>query len=408
AIAHRNAVSFLHWALSTFSPSELQGTLASTSLNFDLSVFELFVPLSCGASVIVARNALQLPELKDASRVTLINTVPSAIAELLRQGGVPSSVRVVNLAGEALPRALAQAVYALPSVLKLFNLYGPSEDTTYSTGSLVSRNETPLIGKPLSNTRAYVLDSSLQPAPIGVAGELFLAGDGQARGYLLRPELTAERFIPEPFGPPGSRMYRTGDRARFLHDGRLEYLGRVDLQVKVRGFRIELGEVEAALLSSSSVNDAVVVAREDIPGDKRLVAYLTSKHDADVSADALRAHLKQRLPEYMVPSSFVVLEALPLNSNGKVDRKSLPAPEAPRSERQYLAPRTPIESALASIWSEVLKVPQVGVLDSFFELGGHSLLATQVMSRVRTAFAVELPLQAFFETPTVEALARRI
>ncbi|NNC00087.1 amino acid adenylation domain-containing protein, partial [Corallococcus exiguus] len=407
AISHGNAVAFLHWALETFSPEELKGTLAATSLNFDLSVFELFAPLSSGGAVVVARNALHLAELSTAGHVTLINTVPSAMAQLLRLGAVPPSVRVINLAGEALPETLARQVYAVPTVQKLFNLYGPSEDTTYSTASLVGRNEVPLIGRPLPATRAYVLDASLQPVPVGVAGELYLAGEGQARGYLLRPELTAERFIPEPYGPPGGRMYRTGDRVRYRLDGRLEYLGRIDFQVKVRGFRIELGEIEAALRRAPGLKDAVVVAKGEA-ADKRLVAYVTPKANASLEVEALKTHLRLGLPEYMVPAAFVVLDALPLNSNGKVDRKALPEPEAPQSGDTYVAPRTEVEAKLASIWAEVLRLPQVGVKDSFFELGGHSLLATQVVSRVRAEFSVELPLRALFESPTVEALAVRL
>ncbi|WP_370469510.1 non-ribosomal peptide synthase/polyketide synthase, partial [Corallococcus caeni] len=407
AISHGNAVSFLHWALATFTPEELKGTLAATSLNFDLSVFELFAPLSSGGAVVVARNALHLAELPTASHVTLVNTVPSAMAQLLRLGAVPPGVRVINLAGEALPETLAKQVYAIPTVQKLYNLYGPSEDTTYSTASLVGRDEVPLIGRPLPATRAYVLDASLQPVPVGVAGELYLAGEGQARGYLLRPELTAERFVPEPYGPPGGRMYRTGDRVRYRVDGRLEYLGRIDFQVKVRGFRIELGEIEAALRRAPGLKDAVVVARGEA-ADKRLVAYVAPKADASLEAEALKAQLRQGLPEYMVPSTFVVMDALPLNSNGKVDRKALPEPEAPQSGSTYEAPRTETEAKLASIWAEVLRLPQVGVKDSFFELGGHSLLATQVVSRVRAELGVELPLRALFESSTVEALAGRL
>ncbi|RKH27986.1 non-ribosomal peptide synthetase, partial [Corallococcus sp. CA041A] len=407
AISHGNAVSFLHWALETFSPEELKGTLAATSLNFDLSVFELFAPLSSGGAVVVARNALHLAELPTASHVTLVNTVPSAMAQLLRLGAVPPSVRVINLAGEALPETLAKQVYAVPTVEKLFNLYGPSEDTTYSTASLVGRDEVPLIGRPLPATRAYVLDASLQPVPVGVAGELYLAGEGQARGYLLRPELTAERFVPELFGPPGGRMYRTGDRVRYRLDGRLEYLGRIDFQVKVRGFRIELGEIEAALRRAPGLKDVVVVAKGEA-ADKRLVAYVTPKAEASLEVESLRAHLRQCLPEYMVPAAFVVLLSLPLNSNGKVDRKALPEPEAQQAGSTYEAPRTLTEEQLANLFAEVLRMERVGVRDDFFAMGGHSLLATQLVSRVRATFEVELPLRALFEAPTVEALAPKL
>ncbi|RKG95356.1 non-ribosomal peptide synthetase, partial [Corallococcus carmarthensis] len=407
AISHGNAVSFLHWALATFSPEELKGTLAATSLNFDLSVFELFAPLSSGGAVVVARNALHLAELPTASHVTLVNTVPSAMAQLLRLNAVPPTVRVINLAGEALPETLAKQVYAVPTVQKLYNLYGPSEDTTYSTASLVGRDEAPLIGRPLPATRAYVLDASLQPVPVGVAGELYLAGEGQARGYLLRPELTAERFLPEPYGPPGGRMYRTGDRVRYRIDGRLEYLGRIDFQVKVRGFRIELGEVEAALRSATGVNEAVVVAR-GTDADKRLVGYVTARAEQSLDSEALKAHLRQQLPEYMVPSAVMVLDALPLNSNGKVDRKALPEPGEASSAVAFVAPRTATEEQLTALFAEVLRVERVGIHDDFFALGGHSLLATQLVSRVRATLGLELPLRALFDAPTVAALALKL
>ncbi|RYZ36976.1 MAG: non-ribosomal peptide synthetase, partial [Myxococcaceae bacterium] len=407
AVTHRNAAAFLSWTLETFEEEETRAVLAATSLNFDLSVFELFAPLVRGGSVVVVRNALHLAEEKLEAEITLINTVPSAMAQLVRLSAVPPSVRVVNLAGEALPETLAKQVYGVPTVRKLYNLYGPSEDTTYSTWSLVGREDVPNIGRPLTNTRAYVLDAFLQPVPVGVAGELYLAGEGQARGYLLRPELTAEKFLPEVHGPAGSRMYRTGDRVRYRADGVLEYLGRVDFQVKVRGFRIELGEVESALRQQESVKDAVVVAKGE-GAEKRLVAYVAAKAGTTLEAEALKVSLRQRLPEYMVPGTVVVLEALPLNANGKVDRKALPEPEAPQSGSTYEAPRTELEASLAAIWAEVLRVPRVGVKDDFFALGGHSLLATQVVSRVRAETGAELPLRALFEAPTVEALAKRL
>ncbi|WP_233166665.1 non-ribosomal peptide synthetase, partial [Archangium sp. Cb G35] len=409
SISHRNAVAFLHWALSVFQPEELRGVLASTSLNFDLSVFELFAPLACGGGVVLARNALHLAELSTASEVTLLNTVPSAMEQLLRMGAVPPSVCTVNLAGEALPQTLARRVYEVPSIRRLYNLYGPSEDTTYSTFTLVRPGEVPPIGRPISNSQAYVLDAHLHPVPVGVLGELYLAGEGLSRGYLHRPELTAERFLPNPFGPQGSRMYRTGDRVRLRPDGVLEYFGRVDFQVKVRGFRIELGEVESSLRLHPSVRDCVLLAREDSPGDKRLVAYVVGRDSQPLSPAPLRDFLRQRLPEYMVPSAFVVLSALPLTSNGKVDRKSLPPPEASAlSQRTFLAPRTDTERALADIWAQLLRVEKVGLEDDFFALGGHSLLATQAVSRVRSALGVELPLRVLFEASTLSALSARV
>ncbi|MFY0567371.1 amino acid adenylation domain-containing protein [Archangium lansingense] len=422
AITHRSAVAFLTWALATFPPEALRGVLACTSINFDLSVFELFAPLSCGGTVIVARNALHLAELPQASEVSLVNTVPSAMAQLLRLGALPASVRTINLAGEPLPEPLARQIYEVPTVKDLYNLYGPSEDTTYSTWVRVWPGEPITIGRPLSNTQAYVLDEHLEPVAVGMPGELYLAGDGLARGYLHRPELTAERFLPCPFGAAGARMYRTGDRVRYRPDGELDYLGRNDNQVKIRGFRIELGEVETTLQRHPNVREAVVVVREDVPGDKRLVAYaaptsplpLGEGRGEGISRPGLdptelRDWMRRTLPEYMVPPAFVVLEALPRNANGKVDRKALPAPAAERSSlRPYVAPRTPTEELLAGLWRQVLGVESVGALDHFLELGGHSLLATQVVSRLRSTLRLELPLNAFFETPTLEALARRV
>ncbi|HET7231280.1 MAG TPA: amino acid adenylation domain-containing protein, partial [Longimicrobium sp.] len=354
--------------------------------------------------VIVVENALALPRSAAADQVRLVNTVPSAIAALLKSGGIPAGVRTVNLAGEPLRAELVDALYAR-GIDRVYDLYGPSEDTTYSTWTLRRAGGPTTIGRPIANTRAYVLGAALLPLPAGVPGELYLGGRGLARGYLGRPGLTAERFVPDPFsGERGARLYRTGDRARWRADGTLEYLGRVDAQVKVRGFRIELGEVEAAVRRHDRVRECVVVVREDAPGDRRLVAYIVG----EVEAEALRAHLRRSLPEYMVPSAFVFLDALPLTPNGKLDRKALPAPELASAEERYVAPRTPAEEVLAGIWAEVLRLERVGVEDGFFDLGGHSLLATRVVSRVRDAFAIELPLRALFEGPTVAELAGRV
>src|SRR5437899_1235688 len=280
ALEHGSAATFIEWAQSVFTGEEVAGTLFSTSMCFDLSVFEMFVPLSMGGTVILVQNALLLPQLAAANQVTLINTVPSAIAELVRMNGIPASVKVVNLAGEALLPSLAQQIYEKTQVNKVYNLYGPTEDTTYSTYTLVPRGGEVTIGRPVSNTQVYILDGNRQPTPIGVPGELHLAGAGLARGYLGRPDLTAERFVPNPFSTkPGARMYRSGDWARFLPDGNIQYLGRIDHQVKVRGFRIELGEIEAVLTQHPAVRSAVVLAREDKPGDKRLVGYVVTNPD---------------------------------------------------------------------------------------------------------------------------------
>ena len=294
----------------------------------------------------------------------------------------------------------------------LYNFYGPTETTVWSTfHHFRSADEPVVLGRPLANTRIYVLDKELQPVPIGVAGEIHIGGDGVTRGYLNLPELTADKFIADPFESRfNARLYKTGDLGRFLPDGRLEFLGRIDNQVKVRGFRIELGEIEAVLDRHASVQECAVVAREDVPGDKRLVAYVVAAPASRLDFAVLRNWVKERLPEYMVPVAWVEMPSLPLTPNGKVDRKNLPAPEYQRAELagEYQEARTPAEEVMAGIWAEVLKLDQVGVHDQFFELGGHSLLATQVVSRIRQAFQVELPLRTLFEAPTVAGLSERV
>ncbi|RCJ21836.1 non-ribosomal peptide synthetase [Nostoc minutum NIES-26] len=406
-IEHRSAVTFLDWSTKVFTAEDFAGVLAATSVCFDLSVFELFAPLSCGGKVILVENALALPSLTASHGVTLINTVPSAIAELLRVNGIPASIRTINLAGEPLPQKLVKQLYQQTNVQQVFNLYGPSEDTTYSTFTLVKPEDRVTIGRPITNTQVYVLDPSLQPVPVGVAGELYIGGCGLARGYLNRPELTAQKFIHNPFSNQPSRLYKTGDLVRYLPDSNLEYLGRLDHQVKIRGFRIELGEIEALLRQYPGVRDVVVVAREDRPSEKRLVAYLAAE---EIPVKTLRSFLGEKLPEFMIPAAFVILDTLPLTPNGKVDRRSLPVPEVTiwDSESEYIAPRTVVEEVLAAIWSEILGLEKVGIKDNFFTLGGHSLLATQVISRVREAFQVELPLRSLFAAPTVAELAEEI
>ena len=410
AIQHRNVTTFVHWALATFDRNDLEKVLASTSICFDLSIFEIFVPLSRGGSVWLVDNILALAETPDALPVTLINTVPSAIAEVHRSIRLPASVRVINLAGEALSHMLVQALYQQSSVERIYNLYGPSEDTTYSTFTLVAKDSAPpvTIGRPIANTQAYILDARQHPVPVGVAGELCMAGDGLARGYLNRPELSAEKFVPNPFGTvPGARMYRTGDLARYLPDGQIEYLGRVDHQVKIRGFRIELGEIETVLSGQPNVRDAVVTAREDMPGDKRLVAYITTHDGQSVPITELRHALAKELPEYMLPGAFVQLQQLPLTPNGKLDRQALPAPDRQvLATHDYEAPQGDIEQTIAAVWQEVLGLERVGRQDHFFELGGHSLLAVRVIARLCRACHVDIPLAALFKAPELAAFAQ--
>ncbi|HEX3556709.1 MAG TPA: amino acid adenylation domain-containing protein [Thermoanaerobaculia bacterium] len=409
AITHRSAVALLDWARGVFPEQDRAGVLASTSICFDLSVFELFLPLCHGGTVILAENALHLPRLAAAGRVTLLNTVPSALAELVRSEGLPAAVRTVVLAGEPLPRRLVDEIHAVPGVERVLNCYGPSEDTTYSTFATVDRGPgLPAIGRPVGGGRALLLDVRLQPVPPGVPGELYLGGAGLARGYLHRPELTAERFVPDPFAAaPGARLYRTGDLARFRPDGELLFLGRVDHQVKVRGFRIELGEIEATLRRHPQVAEAALLARGE-PGEQRLVAYVVGQPGAAPGVDELRSFLRARLPAHMVPWAFVALPALPLNANGKLDRRALPDPErgawgAPAAIEE---PQSEMERTIAAIWRELLRLERVGIDDNFFDSGGHSLLTVRVHRRLKSELHRELPLVALFEHPTIRTLAR--
>ncbi|QJE03668.1 amino acid adenylation domain-containing protein (plasmid) [Massilia forsythiae] len=401
-LTHRGAVAFLSWAIDAFQPDEMACVVAATSMCFDLSVFELFGPLCRGGSVLLANNPIDLPP--EAARATMLNTVPSALAELLRSGAIPPSVKVVNVAGEPLSPQLVTDIHTRTAVRKVYNLYGPSEDTTYSTFALVPPYaERALIGRPISNTRVYVLDAHLQPLPVGAIGELYIGGAGLARGYLGKPELTAQRFIPSPFAP-GDRLYRTGDLVRYLPDGNLDYIGRIDHQVKLRGFRVELGEVEAVLERHARVQQVCALVREDPRGDKRIVAYVACA--GAVTTQELQRHMKQALPDYMVPSALVVLETLPLTPNGKIDRNAMPQPDTwGRSESAYAAPSTSMEHALAEAWRDILQLKQVGIHDNFFELGGHSLLVVKLVNMIAARLGRQVPISSFFGAPTVASLA---
>jgi acyl-coenzyme A synthetase/AMP-(fatty) acid ligase len=406
ALEHRSAVSFIHWAREAFSAEELKGVLASTSICFDLSVFEIFVPLSWGGTVVLADNAVDLP----AASITLINTVPSAIKDLLKAGKIPSSATVVNLAGEKLATQVVQQLYAQPQIRKVYDLYGPSEATTYATWTLRAANGPAVIGRPLANTQVYILDPGMQPCPVGVPGEIYIGGDCLARGYIKRPELTAEKFVPNPFSSvAGSRLYKTGDLGRYLPDGNIEFLGRRDHQVKIRGYRIEPGEIEAVLAQHPQVQECVTVVREDTPEQRQIVAYVVPAAGTRLADSDLRPFLRERLPDYMVPAVLVTLDALPLMPNGKVDRAGLPAPTQSLTlpeERGQIDTATPVEEALMEIWREVIGVAKVGLHDDFFDLGGHSVLVAQITSRVRHVFEVDLSMRHLFGAPTVAALAR--
>jgi amino acid adenylation domain-containing protein len=410
ALEHRSAVSFIHWAREAFSAEELKGVLASTSICFDLSVFEIFVPLSWGGTVILADNAVDLPAMPPEHRITLINTVPSAIKDLLKTGRIPSSVSVVNLAGEKLATQVVQQLYARPHIRKVYDLYGPSEATTYATWTLRTANGPAVVGRPLANTQVYILDGQMQPCPVGVPGEIYIGGDCLARGYLNRPELTAEKFIANPFSAvAGARLYKTGDLGRYLADGNIEFIGRRDHQVKIRGYRIELGEIEAVLAQHSGVQECVAVVREDTPEQKQIVAYIVPAAGAKLNGREVRPFLRERLPDYMVPAVLVTLAALPLMPNGKVNRAGLPAPAQAvilPEEANQIETATAVEEALMEIWREVIGVEKVGLHDDFFDLGGHSVLVAQITSRVRQVFEVDLSMRHLFGAPTVGALAK--
>jgi hypothetical protein len=326
------------------------------------------------------------------------------MAEVVRLGLVPKNATTVALAGELFPSPLVEALYALPQIKRVFEHYGPTETTVYSTGAIRERGSRPSLGRPFPNERCYVLDRALQPVPIGVTGELYIAGDKLARGYLNRPELTAEKFLELPW-MPGERVYRTGDGARWLADGTIEFAGRLDHQVKIRGFRVELGEIQTALAQHPTVAESVVLARPDSSGNNRLLAYVVPKLGGTIDIAVLREHLQKQLPDYMVPAAITALEKFPLTANGKLDRRALPEPNFGEARTECTLPRTTTEEMLAEIWCDVLQVELVGIHDNFFELGGHSLLATQVITRVNDALGVDLSMRQFFLAPTIERMA---
>ena len=407
-IEHRSVVAFCCWARTVFSAAELSGVLAATSICFDLSVFELFVPLCWGGGIVLVPSALSIPTLPDSTPVTLINTVPSVLATLLQSSRLPVSVQTVNLAGEPLRQTLVDLLRKRGHVGRILNLYGPSECTTYSTYAEVTGGSVPTIGRPIENTQVYVLDAAMQPVPIGIPGELYIGGSGVARGYLNRPELTAERFLRDPFRvQPGARLYKTGDQCRWLPDGNLEFLGRADQQIKLHGFRIELGEIEATLAQHPAVRDAVAILREDPSCEPRVVAYCVLRPESPVTQTQLRSYLQSKLPSYMLPAAWVILPMMPLTSSGKIDRRALPAPDGSRRPEDGIpiAPRSSIEERLAAIWSSLLHIERVGVHDNFFALGGDSILAIQVTSKAQHA-GLSLSVRQVFENQTIASLAQ--
>ncbi len=416
---HSGIVNYLAFLIHTYGLCSGNTVLHVSSISFDPSIRDLFGPLLSGGRLVILRAGDEweprkyLEAIQNHKVTTILSITPSllgAIIDNARAGHFAvDSLRQVLTCGEPLHYALCSAAREVFCNAQPVNQYGPTEYTMASTWFRINDDGVGVapIGQPVWNTRVYVLDDQSSPVPIGVVGELYVCGIGLARGYWRRPGLTADRFVPSPFAD-GERLYRTGDLARWRAEGKLEYLGRIDHQIKLRGFRVELGEIEAKLLEHPDVGQAVVVAREDVAGDKRLVAYVVAL-GAAVDAGELRVHLQRSLPEHMVPSACVLLNELPLTSNGKIDRRALPAPERDAVIRgEYVAPRTPTEEVLAATWCEVLRQERVGLHDNFFELGGHSLLATRLMARIRDWFQAELPLRALFEAPTIDELATRI
>ena len=413
---HEGIVNRLLWMQDAYRLTSNDRVLQKTPYSFDVSVWEFFWPLMTGARLVIARpgghrDPRYLAEIISREKITTLHFVPSMLRSFLEAVEIPkrSTVRQIFCSGEALPADLQHQFFARMDA-DLYNLYGPTEaavDVTHWTCRRDDKRSFVPIGRPISNIEIYILDEQLQPTPAGTEGELHIGGIGLARGYLNRPELTAEKFIRNPFSDdPNARLYKTGDLARFLPSGDVEYLGRLDHQVKIRGFRIELGEIEVVTSRYPGIREVVVVAREDTPGDKRLVAYVVPAQIGEFETAGLQGFLKNQLPDYMIPA-VIVLQAMPLSTNGKVDRKALPAPSVENhpETHDYVAARNEIEKGLADIWSDLLAIQKIGIKDNFFELGGHSLLAIRLVSRIEQSFGKELSLASLLEAQTIEQQA---
>jgi amino acid adenylation domain-containing protein len=419
-VLHRSIVNCLHSMAERLGFTKSDVLLAVTTMSFDIAALEIFLPLLFGGTVAVAgreeaADGSELLRRLRESSATAMQATPSTWDLLIEAGWRGSQTFKILCGGEPMSRELADALLARGDV---WNLYGPTESTIWSVIHRVESGEGPVpIGRPIANTQSYILDPHLEPAPIGVHGELYVGGAGLARGYWNQPELTAEKFVPNPF-VQGERLYNTGDRARYLANGNIEFLGRLDNQVKIRGHRVEQGEIEAALNQHPAVRTSVVIVHSDLSENpkfkienlKSLIAYVVAKQQAAPSVGELRGYLKEKLPEYMVPSTFIIIDNLPLTPNGKIDRNALPPPGGarPKLDRELVTPRTEIEEMVAQVWRELLRLDLVGVHDNFFDLGGHSLLATRVVARLRNNFSVDLPLRQLFESPTVAGLANHI
>lgn len=421
-VTHRGLLNYLNWAITTFGLKEGQGTVVHSSIGFDLTVTSLFCPLLVGECVQLLPESEGMQELVQALTnewdYSFLKITPAhleGITPLLNPEKLAGRIRTLIIGGEVLSENTLTYWRQYAPNTKLINEYGPTETVVgccaYETSSPNTEINMVPIGRPIANTKIYILDKYLYPSPIGIPGELFIAGDGLARGYVQKPDLTAERFLPELFSiQGGTRQYRSGDRVRYRNDGNLEFIGRIDRQVKVRGYRIELGEIESALHKHPTVQEVVVLCREDLPGDKQLVAYMVLAKGASPDDSLLRTYLNKHLPKYMIPSQLVFLESLPLTSNGKVDKQALPVPEMKDriQEMAYAAPNTVLEELLVQVWQEVLHLDLIGIHDNFFKLGGHSLLATRMISRLRHVLELDLPLRTLFEHPTIAQLALAI
>ncbi|MGH1396697.1 MAG: non-ribosomal peptide synthetase [Trichormus sp.] len=412
-IEHQSVVNLLNSIRQEPGLTSEDVLLAVASLSFDISVSEIFLPLSVGAKLVLASREViadgkQLLKLQNIHGVTFMQPTPATWRLLLAAGWQGSPQLKMISTGEALPRDLANQLLTKGSTL--WNLYGPTETTIWSTGCQVTTGDESInIGHPIANTQTYILNSDLQPVPMGTEGELYIGGAGLARGYLNRPDLTAEKFIPNPFSSdPRSRLYKTGDLARYLPDGNIQYLGRIDHQVKIRGFRIELAEIEREISQYPDVRENIVLARQQEGGEKYLVAYIVLHQNNTYQQNQLRSFLQQRLPQHMLPSAFVVLQSLPLTPNGKVDRNQLPVPsrERPQLEQPYIAPRTDLQKLLATIWSDFLNIDQVGIEDNFFDLGGTSTLIMQIAVRIEQELGIELSVVKLFQYPTIAGLVK--
>jgi amino acid adenylation domain-containing protein len=418
-IMHRGVVNYLCWCIKAYAVADGHGAPVNSSIAFDATITSLFSPLLVGQRVLLLPEEGEIETLSSAlisnSYFSLVKITPAhlqILSQLLPANQVDEQTNALIIGGETLPRRSLDLWLEHAPRTRLINEYGPTETVVgccvYQVSDKDGLAEDIPIGRPIANTQMYILDRHLQPVPIGVAGEIYIGGAGLARGYLNRPELTKERFISNPFSDePNARLYKTGDIGRYLTDGNIVFLGRLDHQVKIRGYRIELGEIESTLGQHSAVQQVVVIAREDSPGDKRLVAYLVPDPGRKPTTSDLRNFLREKLPEYMMPSLFIFLESLPLTSNGKVDRSALPVPDLQRRdlEKSFLAPRDVIELKLTKIFEECLKVHPIGVQDNFFELGANSIQAAFIFSRIRKTLGKQLHLAILFQAPTIEQLA---